>query len=46
MKEFNYKKGDLPVTERLSEKVLTLPLYPTLTKKEIDYVISAIEKGM
>ena len=27
----------LPVTEKLSKQVLTLPLYPTLTKEEIDY---------
>lgn len=44
-KEFNYKKGDLPVTERTAEKVLTLPLYPTLTKKEMNYIIKSIEKG-
>ena len=45
IKEFNYKKNDLPVTEEMAEKVLTLPLYPSLTKKEIDYIISVIEKG-
>ena len=45
VKEFNYKKNDLPVTEEMAEKVLTLPLYPSLTKKEMDYVISAIKKG-
>jgi dTDP-4-amino-4,6-dideoxygalactose transaminase len=44
-KEFNYKKNDLPVTEEMAEKVLTLPLYPTLTKKEMDYIISVIKKG-
>jgi len=44
-KEFNYKKNDLPVTEKMAEKVLTLPLYPSLTKKEMEYIISAIEKG-
>lgn len=44
-KQFNYGKNDLPVTERIAEKVLTLPLYPTLTKKEMDYIISTIKKG-
>jgi dTDP-4-amino-4,6-dideoxygalactose transaminase len=44
-KEFNYKKNDLPVTEEIAEKVLTLPLYPTLTKKDMDYIISVIKKG-
>jgi len=45
IKEFNYKQGDLPVTEELSEKLLTLPLYPTLTRKEMNYIITTIEKG-
>jgi perosamine synthetase len=44
-KEFNYEKNDLPITENMAEKVLTLPLYPSLTKKEMDYIISTIEKG-
>jgi len=43
-KEFNYKQGDLPKTERIAEKVLTLPLYPSLTNKEIDYMINNIKK--
>lgn len=29
---------ELPVTERLSKQVLTLPMYPTLTENEIDYI--------
>jgi perosamine synthetase len=44
-KEFHCKRGDLPVTEDMSEKLLTLPLYPTLTKKEMEYMIHTIEKG-
>ena len=34
----------LPVTEKLSNQVLTLPMYPTLTKEEIDYIIEEIKK--
>ncbi len=44
-KEFHTKPGDLPVTEDMAEKLLTLPLYPTLTKKEMDYMIKTIERG-
>ena len=44
-KEFHCAKGDLPVTEQMSETLLTLPLYPTLTKKEMDYMVTMIEKG-
>jgi len=41
--DFNYKKGDLPKTEEISEKVLTIPLYPMLSNKEMDYIINEIE---
>jgi len=44
-KEFHYKRNDLPITENIADKVLTLPLYPSLTKREMDYIISTIEKG-
>ena len=33
---------ELPVTERLSEQVLTLPMYPTLTEDEIDYIANMV----
>ena len=41
--KFNYKQGDLPKTEKTSEKILTIPLYPNLTKKEMDYIIDKIK---
>ncbi|MFC1926808.1 DegT/DnrJ/EryC1/StrS family aminotransferase [Chloroflexota bacterium] len=36
-------KCRLPVTEELSEKVLTLPMYPALTKQDIDYIVDNIK---
>lgn len=33
---------ELPVTERLAEQVLTLPMYPTLTEDEISYIADGI----
>jgi dTDP-4-amino-4,6-dideoxygalactose transaminase len=42
-KNFNYKKGSLPKTEEIAKKVLTLPLYPTVTNDEIDYITSIIK---
>ena len=41
--KFSYRKGDLPKTEEISKKVLTLPLYPTLSNEEIDYIVDKIE---
>jgi perosamine synthetase len=33
---------ELPVTERLSSQVLTLPMYPTITEGEIDHIADTI----
>ena len=32
----------LPNTEKLASEVLTLPLYPTMTQNELDYVIASV----
>jgi perosamine synthetase len=45
-KNYNYKKGDLPITEEISKKVLTLPLYPTMKVEEMDNVINEIKKSL
>ena len=39
-----YKKGDLPISEKQSFTELSLPLYPEMTNKEVDYVCSKITK--
>jgi perosamine synthetase len=44
MKRFGCKKNDLPITELLSKRVLTLPLYPQLSKSELDFMISTINE--
>ena len=38
-----YKDGDLPVAERLSKQTVCLPMFPELTRAEIDSVINAIK---
>jgi dTDP-4-amino-4,6-dideoxygalactose transaminase len=43
-KNFGYKKGNLPITEEISEKVLTIPLYPSLEKKDLYYITSHIKE--
>jgi len=40
--KFNYKNLDLPTTENISNRVLTLPIYPNISKKELDYIIKLI----
>ena len=36
------KKGDLPMTERVAGRILSIPLYPEMTEQEQDYVIETI----
>ncbi len=40
---FNCREGDLPRTEGLSKRVLTLPLYAGMRREELQYVINSIK---
>ncbi len=42
MEMFGCKKGDLPITEKVSESIVTLPMYPQLKWNELDFIISTI----
>ena len=42
-REFGYKRGDLPETEKISQEVLTLPMYPSLTESEMDYIVEKVK---
>jgi len=41
-KKLGFKKGDYPVSEKYYEHCLSLPMYPTLTNEEQDFVIKTI----
>ena len=43
-KKFNLKKGDFPVSEDFYNKEVSLPIYPSLKKKQIHHVIHSIKK--
>lgn len=36
---------ELPVTEEISSQVLTLPMYPALTREEIDYIVDEMKRS-
>ena len=38
-----YKEGDFPQAEKLSQQILSLPMYPGLTTHQINQVVSAIQ---
>ena len=41
-KSLKHKKGDFPVTEMLSNEILSLPMYPELTERQVRYVCISI----
>jgi dTDP-4-amino-4,6-dideoxygalactose transaminase len=43
-RKFGYRRGDLPVTEEMSGRMLRLPAYPGLTEGEQAYVVRHLSK--
>ncbi len=39
-----YKRGDFPIAESISEKILPLPMYPELSDAQVDHVIASIRR--
>jgi dTDP-4-amino-4,6-dideoxygalactose transaminase len=39
-----YQPGDFPVARKLSETILSLPLYPGLLEEQQDYVVACIRE--
>ena len=39
---FGFKKGLLPVAEFNSDRVISLPLYPSLSEDDLDYIIEIV----
>lgn len=43
-KRYGFKKGDLPVTEKLAGEVLSLPFFPYMEEEEALYVVQKIKE--
>lgn len=42
--DLRYQKGDFPVSERMAQEVLSLPIYPELTETQIARVVTSIQE--
>jgi UDP-4-amino-4,6-dideoxy-N-acetyl-beta-L-altrosamine transaminase len=40
--DLGYKRGVCPVSEQLYEDIITLPLFPKMTEKDVEYVIESV----
>jgi len=45
-KDLGYKKGDFPESEKCALETFAIPVYPEMTKKQMDYVITSIKKAL
>ena len=45
-KQFGWKQGDMPVAESYYMRCLALPMFPTLTEEEQEWVIECVKKGL
>ena len=43
-REYGYKRGDFPIAERVFEDIVSLPIYPQLTEKQLDYIIKNVKE--
>jgi len=43
-KELKHKKGDFPVSERIADEILSLPMYPHMKKEQVEFVCATLKK--
>ncbi len=41
---YGYKSGDFPQTEKMFEQIISLPLYPSMSREDVLYVIEAVQE--
>ena len=41
-KRFGFRRGDFPNAEKHFGRIISLPLYPSLTEEEADYIVAAV----
>jgi len=44
--DLGYKRGDFPVSEALADNVLSLPMFPHMTKEQVEVVVKALKESL
>jgi len=42
--DLGYSRGSFPLTERLADEIVSLPMYPELNREQVDTVTNAVEE--
>lgn len=45
-KYLEYKKGDFPISERVAEEILSLPMHPFLKEEDMKTIVQAIKEAL
>lgn len=45
-KTFGFKVGDFPIAEKFYEREISIPIYPTLNKNDLQFITKAIKKTL
>lgn len=43
-KDLGYKQGDFPVSEKVSQEILSLPIFPFISEKQIKFISDTIKR--
>jgi len=44
MRIWDTKKGDFPVSEKIADEILSLPMFPHISKEQIDHVCASLKE--
>lgn len=45
-KRYGYRRGDYPAAERYYDRAITLPLFPSMTDRDVWYVVESVKKSV
>ncbi|MEM3091179.1 MAG: DegT/DnrJ/EryC1/StrS family aminotransferase [Candidatus Pacearchaeota archaeon] len=45
-REFGFKEGDFPITEKISSQNIALPFYNNLVEEDVDYIVKKIKESL
>ena len=43
---FDYRPGNLPITEDVASKIISLPFYSSMTVEDLDVVVEALKRAV
>lgn len=44
--ELKHKKGDFPVSEKIADEILSLPMFPHMKKEQVEYVCTTLKGSL